>query len=346
MRLPLYLLLLQTVVFLASGQVFAQNPKVRKNQRVLQNPRLSRLPLAPAAPLQEPLPLVRMIRAEHQQAYIAREVVQDQKGARERIIKHHPTRGTRRESVVPPGETLLDNYQNTFVITPNGRVNLKETSTYTTLQKQSESFLQKLQRGALVLERQGNDTIVGRSTDVIRIGPREGKLGPTWRLWLDKETGLRLRLEQQDPQGRIIFSAYYVSIDLKPVFTAQDFAVPAQVGLRPERFPTIEAAVRAGHSVQVPPVLRDNYRLKEVLIAPKKDRITTVWTAGMMTISLVQMRFNQMPPALARQFSEQPSYIGEKAGRRRGYGWRRGEFAFLLIGDLPEEDLRRIADSR
>jgi hypothetical protein len=292
-----------------------------------------------------------MMRAEHQQAYSGREIIQDKKGTRERLVKHHPTRGTRRESIVPPGETLLDNYRNSFILLPNGRVHLKETSAYAELLRQHESFIKRLQNRAFILERQGNDTIAGRPADVVRIGPRAGKRGPTWRLWLDKETGLRLRLEQQDPEGRIIFSAYYVTIDLKPTFTAQDFTPPAempktQFPLRPQRFSTTEAAQKAGYALQIPATLRENYRLKEVLVAPNARRMTTIWTTGMMTVSLVQMRHNEMPPALATQFSEQPSYIAEKAKQRRAYGWRKGEYAFLLIADLSEDELNRIATSK
>jgi MucB/RseB N-terminal domain len=291
-----------------------------------------------------------MMRAEHQQAYLGREIVQDKKGTRERVVKHHPTRGTRRESIVPPGETLLDNYKNCFIIAPNGRVHLQETSAYVNLLQQHENFLKRLQNRAFILERQGTDTIAGRAAEVIRIGPRTGKHGPTWRLWLDKETGLRLRLEQQDPEGRIVFSAYYVTIDFSPAFSAQDFTPPTASQnptrpLMPQRFSTIEAAQKAGHTLQIPSLLRDNYRLKEVLIAPNARRMTTVWTTGMMTLSLVQMRSSEMPPGLARQFSEKPGYIVEKSKPRRAYGWRKGEYALLLIADLPEEDLHRIAAS-
>jgi hypothetical protein len=301
-----------------------------------------------------PLPLVRMMRAEHQQSYSGREIIQDKKGTRERLVKHHPTRGTRRESIVPPGETLLDTYQDSFIISSKGNVHLKETSAYADLARQHENFLKRLQNRVFILERQGTDTIAGRPADVVRIGPRAGKRGPTWRLWLDKETGLRLRLEQQDPEGRIVFSAYYVTIDLKPTFSAQDFTPPTEAKAtkntkRPfmsRRFPTIEAAQKAGHTLQVPSALRDNYRLKEVVIAPNARRMTTIWTTGMMTVSLVQMRHNEIPPALARQFTDKPSYIAEKAKQRRAYGWRKGEYAFLLIADLSEEELSRIATSK
>ena len=345
---PLLRLLMGVVSIAVCASAFAQKTIIQKPIRQ----KMPRQLLSSPAPL----PLVRMIRAEHQYPYIAREVVQDKKGTRERLVKHHPTRGTRRESVqesggITGGETLLDNYQNTYVISPRGTVNLQETSTYANLLKQQENFLQKLQKGHFTLEKQGNDTVAGRSVEVIRIGPKLGKKGPTWRLWLDKETGLRLRLEQQDPEGRIILSAYYVSLDLAPVFTPQDFTVPTGVAaglaerLRPTRFSSLEAATKAGYTLVIPSDLREGYRLKEVLVAPNKERLTSIWTTGMMTLSLVQIRYEQMPPALARQISERPGFIAEKAGRRRAYGWRKGDLAFLLLGDLPEENLRHIADS-
>jgi hypothetical protein len=333
-------ILLLTVSLLLSASLFAQRPN--PNFR----PQLVRRQL-PAPPL----PLVRMMRAEHQQSYSGREIIQDKKGTRERLVKHHPTRGTRRESIVPPGETLLDNYQNSFILLSNGGVHLKETSTYAELARQHESFLQRLQNRVFILERQGTDTIAGRPADVVRIGPRVGKRGPTWRLWLDKETGLRLRLEQQDPEGRIVFSAYYVSIDFSPTFAPQDFTPPTEPKnstrpFMPQRFPTIEAAQKAGHPLQIPSTLRENYRLKEVIVPQNARRMTTVWTTGMTTISLVQMRYSEMPPALARQLADKPGYIAEKAKQRRAYGWRKGEYAFLLIADLSEDELNRIATSK
>jgi hypothetical protein len=49
---------------------------------------------------------------------------------------------------------------------------------------------------------------------------------PHRRFYIDQETGIRLKTEEVGPDGRVLSSSYFLSIDLSPAFTDADFARP------------------------------------------------------------------------------------------------------------------------
>jgi outer membrane lipoprotein-sorting protein len=289
----------------------------------------------------------RMSRAERTQAYLAREVVQERNGRQERWVKHDPKRGTRRESVTPGGEVLIDNHKRSWVFLPREKRFLERESEQPRLRQIEETTLRRLRTGEWEVVLQGTDQIAGRPALVVRLQPKRGSEAPSYRLWLDKETGLRLRWEQQDADGRILFTAYYVSLDLAPRFEDSDFQPPKDTApiKRPrQRFRTADEAQKAGYPVRLPTEMPGEYRLQEISVFGKGEQVRSSWSSGMNVVTLAQWRLSTVPAGLRRQITTAPTFLAGK-NNVRPYAWVSGEFAFVLIANLPEDQLKRIADS-
>lgn len=58
----------------------------------------------------------------------------------------------------------------------------------------------------------GRDEVAGRPAQVLQLVPDNG-VSPSWRFWLDVDTGLRLAYEQRDADGELLASGRYVAVE-------------------------------------------------------------------------------------------------------------------------------------
>jgi outer membrane lipoprotein-sorting protein len=279
----------------------------------------------------------RMIQAEQSRAFSAREVITREDGKSiEQNVKRDPRRGIRREAVQPGSYVLIDNGKRVWRLS---RKQVTESeSKQAGAQQRLRELLGKLNRVPLTL--QGQDMVAGRTADIVSLGlPGGGER----RFWIDRETGLRLKTEEKGADGRVRSSAYYLSVDLKPQLSDADFAPP---GSRPGRplvkqkqraFQTLDDALKAGVSARAPGWLPSGYTLSTVESTP--ERITLRYSNGMNLLSVA--RLSNPPRRLLR--------LGEGfvplPGIGQGYFVRGTDASYLLLGSLPEADLKRIADS-
>lgn len=293
--------------------------------------------------------LFRMVRADQRVAYSGREVLVMRGRNVEMDVRFDPRRGMRRESVQPPGEILVDDTKRSWFLSTREKRLVERESMLARLQSRWKELLQA-PPSQLKIERQGEDTVAGRVADILLVAPPDGASGPSRRFWIDRETGLRLRMEEKDPDGRIVVSAYFLKIDLAPDLKDADFApLTAPAGVRTVRdsrrsFDTFDEASRAGFAPPIPGYLPSGYAAQRVDVGDNGGWISAHWGNGLSVISLTQMR--RTPPGPMRSLPEN----GEPRpwplpGGRKGMAWRRGESVYLLIAPLAEDILRKIADS-
>lgn len=294
--------------------------------------------------------LRRMVQAERERAFIAREVTTLENGMTfEQWVKRDPRRGMRRESIRPPGELFVDNGRRAFWVSQRlKRYGERDSAAARMRQRATETLRRIGPGGDLRVEWKGQDVVAGRVADILSVRPPEGVPGPSRRFWVDRETGLRLRSEERAPDGRILSLSYYLSVDLSPVLRDEDFAAPEPpAGFQPVKerrqvFSTLEAASKAGYTPHQPGYIPAGFTLRAVEIFREGDRITQRWGNDITVVSLVEMKG---PPRLPRGQGEPPSGFLPWPGGTRAYAFKSGERHFVVIGALADDELKRIADS-
>lgn len=301
--------------------------------------------------------LRRMVKAGFSNAFIAREVTFSPNGREtEQWVRWDPKRGMRRESIRPDkGEILIDNKERSWRYSPRERRWFERESFVPKPHGRIKDALKRISQGDLIASVEGEDRVAGRTADIVRVVPKQGIDGPARRFWLDRATGLRLKAEEVSPDGRILSSSYYLSLNLSPRFGEKEFDRP-EGAISPEgrdnrqEFLSREEAEKAGVNVASPGFLPPGFALSKVEVSRKEPGlfITQRFANGLTVLSLTQSpsRF-PMPPRLAEKIG--PAGKGfvpnPRGGSDRLYVWRSNDRTYFLFGNLSEDEMKRVANS-
>jgi hypothetical protein len=293
--------------------------------------------------------LRRMVDAEMRQAYVAREATFTADGpGTEQWVKHDPRRGVRRESIRPPGLIFIDNFKKLWRTSRPGSPFIESDSLLTKKDgRRMQDFAKRLFGRKLNVQIVGQDRVAGRTADIVTVSGPEGTAGPYRRFWVDRETGLRLRTEEVGPQGRVLSGSYYLSLDLSPTFEEDDFRPPAGVKVVRDdhkRFPTLEAAAKAGVTPRTPAYLPAGFALRQVDVAKQGKIVTVRYANGLNALSLAESQ-EGLPGFLRSKLGSDGSGFVPLPRGQRGYIWQSDGRTYFLIGGLSEDELKRIADS-
>ncbi len=339
------------LVFLFAGQipVHAQAPQQPADSSGRRRGRDGSRPDLPPAVRDARRLLYRMVRADRTVKYTGREIVVARGKTIEMQVRFDPERGMRRESVGTSGDIVVDDTKRSWFVSPGSKRVFESESALASLLSRWRDLL-RTPFSQLRTERQGEDTVAGRSAEILLVAPAEGTPGPSRRFWIDKETGLRLRMEEKDPDGRILVSAYFMNVTLDPQIPDSDFAPPPvppgfSVVRNPRRsFPTFDEASKAGF---VPPSadwLPAGYRPKQVDVRDNGRWISAHWGNGLTVVTLTAMK----GPAPGGMPELSDGAAPQSRAMPRGgkvMVWRRGDIRFVLMAPLPDDILRRIAES-
>ncbi len=309
----------------------------------------------------------RLVTSGMKRAFIAREVTLKANGPEmEQWVRWDPKQGMRRESVQSGGAVFLDNLQKCYTFDPrNNRWYVRE-SMLPRPQGRIGDILRRLYQGELKATLTGEDTVAGRKAFIVSVAPSEGAKGPTRRIWIDRATGIRLKNEEIGPEGRVFVSTYFLTINFKPNFGANDFTAPDNAVPAPSRrmdrrsYKDLAEANRAGVSPPIPAYLPPGFSLRVIEVAEfgrrdkgddnersRKPVITLRFGNGITLISLVQSHARMLPSNLIEKLgNEQAGFIANPhGGPERMYLWRDGDVAYMLFASLSEDEIKRIANS-
>jgi negative regulator of sigma E activity len=309
--------------------------------------------------------LRRMIQAEKTRAYSAREVTLEPGRTTEETIKHDPRRGIRRESVYPLGEIIVDNYSQSWLLSTRSKTITESPST--AKRTQDGDAVKSLLKQKLPVEIVGEEKVAGRIADIVSVSfSVNGRLPlgqASKRFWIDRKTGLRLRSEIRGPGGRILASNYYLSMDLSPKFSPDDFTRPmAPADFRAlsedrQTFRNYEEATRAGTLVLRPVYLPTGFQLRTIEVTrksgstdgkPAVQRISQHFDNGISALTLVQTNGLALAKrSLNLADKNRDSRFFALPRGQRAYLWRDKDTkrTFALLGNLPDKELERIASS-
>lgn len=175
----------------------------------------------------------------------------------------------------------------------------------------------------------GSQKLLGRDSYVVVATPKRAGESVV-RLWIDKQSYLTLKTQIEKPSGQVISSTSFSKIAINPKdISASVFAVPADnTSARPSVHPHFR--------VSRPKYLPVGYRLigEACGKACGHECVHLQFSNGVNTISLFERTVSARGHA--------PCLPGKLTGVKT---WTRHGMLFTLIGDLPPDELRKIANS-
>ena len=349
----------------AAGVVHAQGPNANPvPPPVFHSPKNGRAakinpPGVPGAPNPVQI-IVRMVRAGLAQPFLAREVTLSKEGHEtEQWVRWDPKRGMRFDAIRPTsGDVLLDNYKQSWAYTQRDKKWTVRDSLLPRLNGRVKDVLRRIGSGELRTEWVGEELVAGRPADIVRVFPPDNTPGTSRKFWIDRQTGIRLKLEEIAPGGKTLSSSYLLSLDLSPRFGKDDFTPPPEACQAApnklerenrQHFKTLDEAIQAGYSPKQPSYLPTGYSLRVVEVAGEhgSERITQRYANGISVISLIQSTKTPFGRKLLETLG--PSQMGFVALPRgdRAYLWHDNTSGLnlALISNLPDDQTKRISSS-
>jgi hypothetical protein len=200
--------------------------------------------------------------------------------------------------------------------------------------RRKEAFvgIDAMAKRGLVEQGQGGN-VAGLNTILVTISDRQRN--PLQKLWVEPRSGMILKRELYDRSGAIEASFEFTEIGFQPVLRESDFKLAPQ-GVRissPDI--TLQRLIRRGafQAVRMPPDAP--FRLEGARIQKIADQevLVQVYTGNGHRILLYQLKGPVDPRKLGKL--ERPEL--------QIYTWQSNGSSFVLLGDLPDAELRDLA---
>ncbi len=277
-------------------------------------------------------------------------------GTREstQIVKHMTMGKEKIIYLKPPalaGETLLMNQGMFFNYCPKPTPVIDEGYVpFNRVRFHIRSLLKDIRSNKIIVRIVGNEIVAGQPTAIIEIRPKEG--GTAYkRFWIDERTGVRLKNENLDKNGRVLSSSYFTWIRYSPAFDPKEFT-PASLpkATRVPVFPKTpplntleEARIKAGYPIKVP-TMKPGYKLNGIWVLPNMlDYPVTIlrYTDGVNYFALFEHPFHpgKMPVRLRNaQFQKLHFRLGAAI-------WVHDNCIYTIVGNLRRETMQDIYNS-
>ncbi len=186
----------------------------------------------------------------------------------------------------------------------------------------------------------GTGHCTGRTTDVVEARRDDGQVAG--RFWLDQSTGLLLRREVYDGDGRRLRSSAFVDLELPPPGRARSAALVVA--------PSGDAVAAAAVDLRdagwhVPDGLPQSFRLYETRLSTTRSTrqvLHLAYSDGLSTTSLFAQpgRLGSTPPQgfRAGTVGGRPVWRSDEAPER--VVWSGGGHVWTLVSDAPEGTVR------
>lgn len=210
-----------------------------------------------------------------------------------------------------------------------------------------EELLRSVRSGALTVDVVGNEIVAGQNAAIVEVRAAGGSFYK--RLWIDEKTGVRLRIEDTDPQGNPVSTSQYTSISYDAAIAPSDFSLsslPAasKEPLLPASAPlaSLDQARRmVAYTVQEPS-LPAGFRLTGVWVTgARTPRATTIlrYANGVSTITLYEQAQTSR-----RITSPAPPTVPPRW--RGGFlFWATDDHRYYMVGNIRTDTAQHIIDS-
>ncbi len=194
--------------------------------------------------------------------------------------------------------------------------------------------------------------ILERQVYVISLYPKDS-ISLFLKLWIDKKTHLILRREKYNSEGKLISSSHYIKINFNKHFSKEKFydqlpRIPSIIEKSPSSscYTLQEIKARANFPIYLPGYLPPGYIFQEGEVIVKKKAVKLSYTNGLEVIAFFQRPSINITMGPHKQMRFDNVRIRFKEGP---YGktlvWNRKRKTFVLMGEVPLEELIKIARS-
>lgn len=196
--------------------------------------------------------------------------------------------------------------------------------------------------------------LVNRTTFIINLQPRVAGR-PRHSIWVDKESGLPLKTEVYSPEGRLARLSTYSKIDFAPNLSREDFKlqIPPKADIREvEEKANLELAAAErlfGEKVLIPAYLPSGFVLRDIAISfiGSNRRLQLLYSDGLSSISMFQEtgRGIKVKGLLFQKGARRAEPLFYSRGLNKIMGFPSGDRQIMLVGDVSEEEISKIAQS-
>ena len=203
------------------------------------------------------------------------------------------------------------------------------------------------------------DPIAGQDTDLVTVSPRF-EARPTKRLYLARDTGVILRIEDFDSDGNLRFMSVYTQISFEEDAVEQKLAEwrrdeksPAEKRRRRSQPITLDKAKTVlGDKLIEPTYLPPGFQLLEArYFKHRSDTVYLRYTDGMLTFTVFESKSKQERDRGAKRAGMQHMQIQgttarhEKRGPTHILQWAISDLNFTVMGELHRNELIKVAES-
>ena len=203
------------------------------------------------------------------------------------------------------------------------------------------------------------DPIAGQETDLVTVSPRF-EARPTKRLYLARDTGIILRIEDFAPDGKLRFMSVYTQISFEEEAVKQKLAEwrrdeksPATRRRRRSQPITLDKAktVLEGKLIE-PTYLPPGFQLLETrYFKHRSETVYLRYTDGMLTFTVFESKRKQGNSRNGDRRNVEPLQIQgtetrhEKRGPTHILQWSIADLNFTVMGELHQNELIKVAES-
>ncbi len=240
------------------------------------------------------------------------------------------------------GELVVDDGQRLRHYIPSLRVVEEGPSQVRKTLDRQRKRVQALLHGKVNLAAVGEGTLIGRAVMIVAVMPPKPDR-PVRTLWLDRSTGVALRIEDRFPGGRVSVTSFD-QISFDPILGAAEFELPIPQGVT-----VVPASM--GRPIPVRRAQQTAQRLWGGMPEP------TLLPPGFTLTSAHQLSFHKQPVIALRYTRGRENlslFVSASAGEpfsapveQHVNVFQRplGKVLVTLVGSLPPEQLQRVADS-
>ncbi|MDT8317263.1 MAG: sigma-E factor regulatory protein RseB domain-containing protein [bacterium] len=204
----------------------------------------------------------------------------------------------------------------------------------------------------------GKEPLSGRDAFVVEISPKEKGTRPSFKAWIDHETGLPLKTETYTIEGALSFLSALSDVVINPSFPNDYFVIMVPHGTKAYEQTSADLDDEGGtgknKKLRVPPALEGGYLLKKSGL-DEKGNLQSIYHDGLNSISVFSEDWNDdLSRHMEKEALSSKNKLNKvKKGRFEGFFCSRdrdnilsfisGSHRYILVGEVSKKGLIDIA---
>lgn len=289
--------------------------------------------------------LLRMHEASRRRSYAGTFVVSSGAGNLSSARIWHACDGVQQmervESLTGAPRTTFRRNSEVVTFLPDARVVRSETreslGVFPNLLKSSESSIPDFYSARTT----GHDRVAGFDADVVQLQPKDS-LRFGYRIWSEKKTGLVVKLQTLDPEGRVIEQAAFSELQLDAPVKMDKLAqmMASTEGYRVEKSDPVKTTAEAeGWSLrQAVPGFRSVSCYKRPVSGGQDGTLQWIFSDGLASVSLFVEAYDRQ-----RHAQEVLLAMGATLTLTRRLPDKSGDWWLTAVGEVPPQTLKAFA---